>query len=62
MAPARAQRSKAALTGKNRGKEEERLEGALDLIGERRAAVSGALDTPWQHGHVAARGATCGRA
>ena len=47
--------------GKNRGKEEERLEGAPDLSGGQRAAVSCALDTPWQRGHVKVRGGAYGR-
>ena len=60
MALARAQRSRAALTG-NRGRRERR-EGTSRHIGERRAAVRGALDTQRQRGHVKAGGVTRGRA
>ena len=58
MASARARWSRTTLTG-NRGRRERR-EGTSRLIGERRAAVRGALDTQQQHGHIEAGGVTRG--
>ena len=56
-APARAQRSKAALTGKTEEGESDG-ESTSSLNGERRAAVKGALDMQRQRGHVEAGGVT----
>ena len=47
---------------KKQRKKKERRESTSSLIGERRAAVKGALDTLRQREHVEAGGGTCGRA
>ena len=61
MIPARARRSKTAMTGKT---EEGEGDGRklIRLIGERRAAVRGALNTLQQRRHVKAGGGAGGHA